>query len=122
MSVTWRESKREDVPAIHRVWDAHDRMLEEIAPTIKAPRPELFMQEGKEGPWGPYQPPIIRVRVAERDGEIVACMLIEAVAEVQLVGADQEVVDRWRRNCLKSVTGQKRWGSNRAGDWYLKSW
>lgn len=91
MQITWRNAVREDEPALMDIWERHDVMVRELAPTVKIEHPKLFMPEG-ESLWGPYQAPIIMVRVAEREGVAVAFVIVEAVCEVQVIGADQDVI------------------------------
>src|SRR5205823_222528 len=78
-AVSWRDATRDDVPQIERLWAEQQAKFAELAPTVQAAMPKLFLPEGQAGPCGPYQPPILRVLVAERSGEVVACRTLEAV-------------------------------------------
>jgi hypothetical protein len=89
----WRDAVHADLPAIEKLWQEQQQRFHEMAPTVKSEMPVLFLPEGQTGPCGIFQPPILRVRVAERDGEIIASRVVEAVCEVQLIGGDQEVVN-----------------------------
>ena len=93
MSLTWRDATHRDLARIEELWREQEARLRELAPTIEAPLPELFYPEGEtEHAFYPYKPPILRVRVAESDGIVVAARMVEAVCEVQLIGGDQETV------------------------------
>lgn len=82
-----------DLPRIKELWDEQNAKLAELEPTIQAPMPTLFYPEGEtEHAFYPYHPPILRARVAVRDGIVVSCRIVEAVCEVQLIGGDQETV------------------------------
>jgi hypothetical protein len=93
MQVTWRDAVHADLPRIKELWDEQNRRLQELEPTVNAPMPELFYPEGEtEHAFYPYLPPVLRVRVEERDGIVTACRVVEAICEVQLIGGDQETV------------------------------
>lgn len=108
--LTWRDATRADIPAIEQVWDRHEAMIREMAPTVKVDRPKLFMPEGQEGPWGICQPPVIRVRVAEQDGVIIAFRKVELVPEVELIGADQEAVKTLGKELPEECQWARNWG------------
>lgn len=93
MSMTWRDAVHADEPRIKELWVEQNARLQELAPTVNAPMPDLFYPEAEtEHAFYPYRPPVLRVRVAERDGVVIACRVVEAICEVQLIGGDQDVV------------------------------
>jgi hypothetical protein len=96
--LTWRDAVIEDLPSIERLWDEQeDRFavdgLENGEPSFVFTRPQLFDDGGdQQSPFYPFKHPVIRVRVAERDGEIVAFRKVEVVCEVEVVGSDEEAI------------------------------
>lgn len=93
MSVVWRDAVHADLPRITELWVAQTARLRDIAPTVNAPMPELFYPvEETDHAFFPFKPPVLRVRVAERDGVVIASRIVEAVCEVQLIGGDQETM------------------------------
>lgn len=89
----WRDAVHADLAQIQELWAEQERRLAKLAPTVRSEMPDLFYPEGETGhALYPYKPPVLRVRVEEREGRIVSCRIVEAVCEVQLVGGDQETV------------------------------
>ena len=93
LSVTWRDATHADLPRIQELWEEQQAKFRELAPTIKSDMPEFFYPEAEtEHAFYPYKPPILRVRVCEKDGAVIAYKTVEAVCEVQLVGGDEDAV------------------------------
>lgn len=91
--VSWRPAVHADLPRIQELWDEQQERFRELAPTVSSALPELFYPENEiEHAFFPYKPPILRVQMAEKDGLAVACRIVEAVCEVQLIGGDEDVV------------------------------
>lgn len=89
----WRDAVHADLAQIRELWNEQERRLAELAPTVRADMPELFYPEGEtDHALYPYKPPVLRVRVEEREGVVVSCRIVEAVCEVQVIGGDQETV------------------------------
>lgn len=115
MSVTWRPATHADLPRILELWDEQERRFEGTG--VPVDRPELFRTEGhSDRPWYPYCPPVVRVRVAERDGEIVMWKYQELVPETCIVGSDKEAMETIGNELtedahwLKSVGFRSGWG------------
>lgn len=92
MSVIWREAAHADLPRILELWDEQDARFADTGAPVD--RPELFYPEGEtDHHFYPYRAPILRVTVAERNGEIVAFKYSEAVPEMCIVTGDRAVMD-----------------------------
>lgn len=106
MQLVWRDAVHADLPGIEELWREQELRFHELAPSVRAAMPDFFYPEGEtEHAFYPFRPPILRVRVAERDGEIAAALVIEAVCEVQLIGGDEEVV----RSLAKELPEECQW-------------
>ena len=93
MPLLWRDAVHADLARITELWQEQQQKFQELAPTVRSQMPELFYPiEETERVFYPFKPPILRVRVAERDGTIIACRIVESVCEVQLIGGDEEVL------------------------------
>jgi hypothetical protein len=91
--VNWRDATHADLASITELWQAQKLRFQTLAPTIHAEMPDLFYPEGEtEHAFYPYKPPILRIRVAEHEGVILSCRIVEAVCEVQVIGGDEEVM------------------------------
>lgn len=91
MTVVWRDAVHADLPRIKELWDEQDRRFEGTG--IPVDRPELFYAEGDtDHAFYPCKPPILHVRVAERDGVIVGWRYTEAVCEVCIITGDEGVM------------------------------
>ena len=98
MQVTWRDAVHADEPRIRELWEEQSQKFAKDAPTVRSVMPELFCPEGEtHHAFYPFQPPVLRVRVQERDGVITAALYIECVPEVQLIGGDLETVQSLAR-------------------------
>ena len=90
-NVTWRDAVRADLPRILELWDEQEKRFAETG--VRVDRPQLFWNEGEPHPAGWfYRAPIMRLRVAEKDGRIVGFRYVEAVPEVCLVTGDEDVM------------------------------
>jgi hypothetical protein len=98
-NVIWRDAVRADLPRILELWDEQERRF--AGSGVKVDRPELFWpaaagkdeeEAGSLVPGWPYKPPIMRLRVAEKGGQIVGFRYVEAVPEVCLVTGDEDVM------------------------------
>ena len=88
--ITWRDAVHADLPRIKELWDEQGARFAEKAPYVHSEMPELFYSEGEtEHAFYPFKPPVLRVRVEERDGVIISWRMVEAVCEVQQVGGDE---------------------------------
>lgn len=93
MQVTWRDAVHADLPRIEELWTSQDVKFRELAPTVNATLPEIFYAEDDTNhAFWPFRPPILRARVAERDGVVTCAVLIEAVCEVQVIGGDEDAM------------------------------
>jgi hypothetical protein len=93
MQIVWRDAVHADLARIWYLWAEQQERFQSLAPTVHAEMPELFYpEEETEHVFYPFRPPVLRVRVAEQDGMVIACLVIEAVCEVQLVGGNEDVV------------------------------
>jgi hypothetical protein len=91
VSVTWRDAVHADLPRIMELWDEQDRRFEGTG--VAVDRPELFYPEGEtQHAFYPYKPPILRVRIAEVDGEIVGFKYQEAVPETCVVTGNEDAM------------------------------
>lgn len=92
MPVVWRAAVHADLPRILELWDEQDARFAETG--VPVDRPELFYPDGDTDHYCyPYHAPLVRVRVAERDGEIVGWKYQEAVLETCVITGDKEVMD-----------------------------
>lgn len=93
MPVIWRDAVPSDKAEIERLWREQEEKFRAAAPTVKSSMPELFYgEEESDKPFWPFKPPILRVRVEEREGKLMSCRIVEAVCEVQVIGGDKETV------------------------------
>jgi hypothetical protein len=93
MPVIWRDAVHADLPRLEELWAEQQVRFKERAPTVHAAMPELFYpEEETHHAFYPFKPPVLRVRVAEQDGVILAARIVEAVCEVQLIGGNEDVV------------------------------
>ena len=92
MSVIWRDAVHADLPRVMELWDEQE--LRFAGTGVPVDRPELLYPEGETDHFFyPYKPPVIRVRVAERDGFIVMFKYQELVPETCVVGGDRECME-----------------------------
>lgn len=90
-NITWRDAVRVDLPRILELWDEQEERFASTA--VRVDRPQLFWNEDEaRTPGWTYRPPILRLRVAEKDGHMVGFRYVEAVPEVCLVTGDEEVM------------------------------
>lgn len=110
LPVTWRAATHADLPRIQELWKAQEEYFHKLAPTVLSPMPELFYPIEETGhAFYPYKPPILRVQMAEKNGEVVACRIVEAVCEVQLIGGDEDVV----RSLAKELPEECQWARSK---------
>ena len=113
--ITWRPAVPADLPHIERLWREQQARFRDTY--IKVDRPELFATESDAAtPFYPYKPPVIRVRVAEKDGVMVGFRYVEAIPEVCLVTGDEDVMKTLGRELTeecywaKSLGFRSGWG------------
>jgi hypothetical protein len=91
LPVSWRPATRADLPRIEELWDEQEKRFADTP--IAVDRPQLFQPEENQGhAFYPFQPPVLNVAVAEKDGQIVGFRYTEAVPEVCIVTGDQDVM------------------------------
>ncbi len=92
MPVTWRDATHADLPRIHELWDEQESRFDGTG--IPVDRPQLLYPVEEKGHFFyPYFPPVVRVRVAEREGVIVMWKYQELVPETCIVGSDKEAME-----------------------------
>lgn len=92
MSIVWRDACHADLLRIQELWDAQETRF--AGTGVPVDRPKLFYPEGETGHFFyPYFPPVMRVRVAERDGLIVGFKYNEAVLETCVITGEKEVME-----------------------------
>ncbi|HEY6349689.1 MAG TPA: hypothetical protein VI636_09790 [Candidatus Angelobacter sp.] len=93
-NVIWRDAVQADLPSILELWNEQEERFAESS--VRVDRPQLFWEQNETRPPGwRYRPPIMRLRVAEKDGpprRIVGFRYVEAVPEVCLVTGDEDVM------------------------------
>jgi len=98
-TVIWRDAVRADLPRILELWDEQEKRFASTG--VRVDRPQLFWNEGESHPAGwSYRAPIMRLRVAEKNGQIVGFRYVEAVPEVCLITGDEDVM----RTLAKELT------------------
>ena len=114
-NVIWRDAVRADLPSILKLWEEQESRF--AGTQVRVDRPQLFWEEGETRAQGwNYRPPIMRVRVAEKAGEIVGFRYVEAVPEVCLVTGDEDVMKTLARelteecHLFKSLGFRSGWG------------
>lgn len=91
MSVIWRDATHADEARIRELWAEQETRFE--GTSVPVDRPVLFRPvEERDGFCYPYQPPVLRVRVAEEDGVITGFVYFEAVPEACVVTGSREVM------------------------------
>jgi hypothetical protein len=77
-TVTWRDAEPADLPRILELWDEQEKRF--ASTQVRVDRPQLFWAPHEQRtPGWPYKPPIMRLRVAEKEGKIVGFRYVEAV-------------------------------------------
>lgn len=114
-NITWREAAPADLPRILELWDEQEERFAET--TVRVDRPQLFWEEGEPRvPGWRYRPPIMRLRVAEKNGKIVGFRYVEAVPEVCLVTGDEDAMKTLAKelteecHLFKSLGFRSGWG------------
>lgn len=104
MSVTWRDATHADEPRILELWNEQDTRFE--GTQVPVDRPILFCPvDQRDAVCYPYQPPVIRVRVAEEEGVIQGFKYLEVVPEMCLVTGSREVM----RSIGRELTEDAHW-------------
>ncbi len=88
--VQWRAAVPEDLPGIERLWNEQEERFR--GTQTKVDRPQLFCAENDSRAFFPYRAPVMRVRVAEKDGVLVGFRYVEAIPEVCLVTGDEDAM------------------------------
>jgi hypothetical protein len=117
-SVTWRDAVPADLPRILELWDEQEKRF--AGTNVRVDRPQLFFENDEphasDSPRAPraggwrYRPPIMRLRVAEKAGQIVGFRYVEAVPEVCLVTGDEDVMKTLGRELTEECYLFKRLG------------
>lgn len=107
-SVTWRDAVPADLPRILELWDEQEKRF--AGTHVRVDRPQLFCGPGDSQACAPYRPPIMRLRVAEKAGQIVGFRYVEAVPEVCLVTGDEDVMKTLGRELTEECYLFKRMG------------
>ena len=135
-TVIWRDAEPADLPRILELWDEQENRF--ASTQVRVDRPQLFWENPGNRPeatghsekqtqeqnlqsedtsrgWR-YKPPIMRLRVAEKNGQIVGFRYVEAVPEVCLVTGDEDVMKTLGRELteecylFKSLGFRSGWG------------
>ena len=114
-TVIWRDAIPSDLPRILELWDEQEKRF--ASTQVRVDRPQLFWTEREpRTPGWRYKPPIMRLRVAEKNGQIVGFRYVEAVPEVCLVTGDEDVMKTLGRELteecylFKSLGFRSGWG------------
>lgn len=121
-SVIWRDAVPADLPRILELWDEQEKRFASTAVRVDRPQlfwenpgnrpstarrdlrqvtgdrqtqepPQNLQRQATSGiPGWRYKPPIMRLRVAEKDRKIVGFRYVEAVPEVCLITGDEDVM------------------------------
>lgn len=117
-NIAWRDAVRADLPRILELWDEQEQRFADTS--VPVDRPQLFWNEDEvPTPGWRYRPPIMRLRVAVKEGtpaQIVGFRYVEAVPEVCLVTGDEGVMKTLARelteecHLFKSLGFRSGWG------------